>query len=99
MKNCNPPHAAIPLVDAGKNYVRRVNNKADLFVVSDVSHDTLYKRGAGGVHLSTVEMIHRVRNPAFSYTSKNQFRFEIHHRLTEPLLSPDSAVPDDPADR
>ena len=87
LKNCKPTYADVPLNTQGKRFVRRVNINDDLFVVSDVSHDTLYKRGAGGVYLSTREMIERVRNPAFSYSSKNQFRFEIHHRLTEPLLS------------
>jgi len=74
------------LTDAGKTVAYPFPTEDDLYIVSDVTIDQLYNRSTSFKYLSTVELVQRIRNPAFGIVSIRNQTLHLHERLTRPLL-------------
>jgi len=74
------------LTDKGRTVVYPFPTSNDLYIVSDVTIDQLYNRSTGFKLLSTVDLVQRIRNPAFGIVSIRNQTLHLHERLTRPLL-------------
>ena len=75
------------LTDLGRERIFAKTNGKDLFIVSDVSFDQLYNRGRNLKLLSSMQLIHRIRNPATGMMPLQNQSVALHSRVTRPLLS------------
>lgn len=87
LKNVQPPPETIPLTQKGKRYVRRTKRSANVFVVSDIGPDMIYKANGSSRFLSTPELLRRINSPAIDANSARELEFDLHMRFIEPLLA------------
>jgi lipopolysaccharide export system permease protein len=83
----SPEFSKIQLTEAGRKHVRRIGDTNDIFIVTDVSVDRLYKRDQNFEYLSTAELLKRVKNPSFGANSLRRQSQFMHARLMEPFLN------------
>jgi lipopolysaccharide export system permease protein len=76
----------LKLTDEGRSIAYPFPTEDDLYIVSDVTIDQLYNRSTSFKYLSTVELVQRIRNPAFGIVSIRNQTLHLHERLTRPLL-------------
>lgn len=79
-------YKALTLTDIGRTVAYPFPTEDDLYIVSDVTIDQLYNRSTSFKYLSTVELVQRIRNPAFGIVSIRNQTLHLHERLTRPLL-------------
>ena len=75
------------LTDRGRELVRPVPGTTNVFVVSAVTCDQLFKRSSSYTNLSTHEILDRIRCPAFGLVSVHRLVLYIHSRFMQPLLN------------
>lgn len=76
----------LKLTDSGRTAVYPFPTAEDLYIASEVTIDQLYNRSTSFKYLSTVELVQRIRNPAFGIVSIRNQTLHLHERLTRPLL-------------
>ena len=82
----SPNFRELKLTDEGRSVAYPFPTADDLYIVSDVTIDQLYNRSTSFKYLSTVELVQRIRNPAFGIVSIRNQTLHLHERLTRPLL-------------
>ena len=87
LKNVQPKPETIPLTQKGKKYIRRTKQSTNLFVVSDVGPDLIYKAKGSSQFLGTSQLISRINSPAIDANTARGLEFDLHMRLVEPLLA------------
>jgi lipopolysaccharide export system permease protein len=87
LRDVRPAYDEIPLTEAGRKFVRRTNNPADVFVVTDVSFDQLSNRAKNFRYLSTPHLIRRIKNSSTGLTSLRGQTLFFHTRLVRPILN------------
>ena len=75
------------LTDRGRELVRPVPGSSNVFVVSAVTCDQLFKRSSSYTNLSTMEILDRIRCPAFGVMSIHRLVLYIHSRFMQPVLN------------
>ena len=75
------------LTDRGRELVRPVPGSSNVFVVSAVTCDQLFKRSSSYTNLSTLEILDRIRCPAFGMMSIHRLVLYIHSRFMQPVLN------------
>lgn len=75
------------LTDRGRELVRPVPGSSNVFVVSAVTCDQLFKRSSSYTNLSTMEILDRIRCPAFGMMSIHRLVLYIHSRFMQPVLN------------
>ena len=83
-----PPLADIErnLTEKGRQFVVVLPGNR-LFVASAITCDQLFKRSSSFTSLSTVELLDRIRCPAFGQVSVHRLVLYLHSRFTQPLLN------------
>lgn len=75
------------LTPEGRKHVLRSKSGEDLFVVTAVSIDRLYKRDQNFEFLATSELVRRIKNPSFGAGSLRRQSLFMHNRVLEPFLN------------
>ncbi len=86
LREPTPSFEDIPLTRQGERFVRRSRQGGNIFVVTDVSPDLIYKARESSGFLSTAQLISRIRSPAIDRNTARELEFNLHARLVEPLL-------------
>lgn len=87
LKNVQPQVETIPLTAQGKKYILRTKKPENVFVVSDVTPDLIYKAKESSGFLSTSQLISRIGSPAIDTNTALGLEFNLHMRVVEPLLA------------
>ena len=87
LRSADPPLSEIPLTDLGKTFVLRSKQEENIFVVSDVTPDLIYKAKESSGFLSTPQLIDRINSPAIDNNTARDLEFNFHVRLLEPFLT------------
>ena len=90
LKNVTTPpvtEIAKLLTEEGRRNIKIQKNGHDVFIVSAVTCDQLFKRSSSFASLSTFELLARIRCPAFGYVSVHRLVMYLHWRLTQPFLN------------
>jgi lipopolysaccharide export system permease protein len=87
LRNVEPHWDELPLTDAGRAVVLPGDRPDEIFVVTAVTCDQLYKRSSSYAQLSTRELLQRIHSPAFGMESVHQMVVHLHARLMQPLLN------------
>ncbi|HUQ71595.1 MAG TPA: hypothetical protein VM165_18850, partial [Planctomycetaceae bacterium] len=74
------------LTDRGRELVLAGPRPEDLFIVTAVTCDQLYKRNSSFTLLSSQELLRRIHSPAFGLVSVQRLVIHLHSRLVQPLL-------------
>ncbi|MFO0918450.1 MAG: LptF/LptG family permease [Planctomycetaceae bacterium] len=82
-----PEYADLPLTIEGEKVIRYEPKRDAVFVATEISPDQLYQRKTSYSMLSTMELIHRIQNPAFGIVSVHRLVLHLHSRFVHPLLT------------
>ncbi len=82
-----PEYADLPLTIEGEKIVRYEPKRDAVFVATEITPDQLYQRKTSYSMLSTVELMHRIQNPAFGIVSVHRLVLHLHSRFVHPLLT------------
>jgi lipopolysaccharide export system permease protein len=87
LKNVDRPFAKLALSAEGSQRVRALEGQPkEIFIVSDLPFDQLFNRLGSSKLLSTSELIHRLRSPAFDQSTARLSQ-TLHARLVRPLAN------------
>lgn len=87
LEDVTPRVEELPLTDSGREIVLPGERPEDIFVVTAVTCDQLYKKNSSYTMLSTQELLKRIRSPAFGVMSTHRLVAHLHFRFVEPLLN------------
>ncbi|MCG6155142.1 LptF/LptG family permease [Rubinisphaera margarita] len=87
LRNANPSMTEIPLTEQGKSYLLRSKQPENIFVVSDVTPDLIYKAKESSGFLSTAQLVERINSPAIDNNTARDLEFNFHARVIEPFLT------------
>ena len=77
----------ISLTPRGRETIFPGDAPDELFVVTDLSFDQLMNRNKTYHYLSTMELLDRVKNPAYGTISVRNQSLHLHTRFTRPLMN------------
>jgi lipopolysaccharide export system permease protein len=87
LKNVDRTFARLPLSAAGIQLIHALEGRPkELFIVSDLPFDQLFNRLQSSKLLSTTELVHRLRSPAFGQGTA-RIAQTLHARLVRPLAN------------
>lgn len=86
LKNVETPYAKLGLTKEGRKLVLALESPKELFIVSELSFDLLYNRLQSSKLISTAELIHRLRSPAFGQSTVRLSQ-HLHARIVRPLAN------------
>ena len=75
------------LTSRGRELVRPVPGTSNVFVVSAVTCDQLFKRSSSYTNLPTHEILDRIRCPAFGLVSVHRLVLYVHSRFMQPVMN------------
>ncbi len=82
-----PRYRDLQLTEAGLTIVHPGDADDEVFVVTAVTCDQLYKRGSSYALLSTAELMDRIHSPAFGPETVHRLIVHLHGRFVQPLLN------------
>lgn len=77
----------LPLTEFGRELILPGAQPNELFVVTAVTCDQLYRRNSSFAFLSTQELLRRIRSPAFGIVSAQRLVAHLHSRFVQPLMN------------
>jgi lipopolysaccharide export system permease protein len=77
----------LQLTEAGRQVVLPGTKPDEIFIVTAVTCDQLYKRNSSYTLLSTNELLKRIHSPAFGMVSVHRLVVHLHARMMQPLLN------------
>lgn len=86
LRNPEPRFEELTLTAEGQRRIMKAPTSDDLFVVTDVTIDQLHNRTRSFKFLSTSQLIHRIRNPAYGMVTIRSQSVHLHERLARPFL-------------
>jgi lipopolysaccharide export system permease protein len=89
LRNVSTPMEEISknLTEQGRKLVWIRRNSHDVFVVSAVTCDQLFRRSSSFTSLSTPELLDRIRCPAFGLVSVHRLVLYLHSRFLQPMIN------------
>ncbi|MEZ6066287.1 MAG: LptF/LptG family permease [Planctomycetaceae bacterium] len=84
--NPQPRHDQLQLTPEGRQVVFPLNYHNSIFIVSEVTPQELYNRGASFKYLSTSELLLRARQPSPGTGTARARLIHLHARMTRPLV-------------
>jgi len=87
LQDVSPQWSELPLTERGRELVRPGPRPEDVFVVTAVTCDQLYKRNSSFTLLSSQELLRRIHSPAFGLVSAQRLIVHLHSRFVQPLLN------------
>lgn len=85
--NCPTKREELELTKLGETLIHTTKHKGDLFFVSDVGPDALYKTRQAVRYLTTTDLLQRLQSKAFDSQTLLRISSECHRRLMEPLCA------------
>lgn len=82
-----PGYDELPLTDEGRRIIQNVPRINGVFVATALAPDQLYKRNSSYTMLSSLELVRRIRNPAYGLVSVHRLVLHLHSRMVQPLLN------------
>ncbi|NQV23101.1 MAG: LptF/LptG family permease [Rhodopirellula sp.] len=86
LKEPEPAFEELTLTAEGRRRILKAPSSGDMFVVTDVTVDQLHNRTHSFKFLSTSQLIHRIRNPAYGMVTIRSQAVHLHERLSRPFL-------------
>jgi lipopolysaccharide export system permease protein len=86
LKDVETPYSKLGLTQEGRKFVLALESPKELFIVSDLPFDLLYNRLQSSKLISTAELIHRLKSPAFGQATEKLSQ-HLHARLVRPLAN------------
>lgn len=86
LSDIHPRFVQLPLTDAGKRIIVPRPETNDVFVVTSLSFEELYSRGASFKYLSTADLFSRARRPAATAGSHQRLLLTLHGRFIRPAM-------------
>jgi lipopolysaccharide export system permease protein len=86
LREPEPLYEDLTLTAEGDRRILKAPSSDDLFVVTDVTIDQLHNRTRSFKYLSTSQLIHRIRNPAYGRVTIRSQSVHLHERLARPFL-------------
>lgn len=86
LRNPKPAYKELTLTAEGSHRILKAPSSDDMFVVTDVTIDQLHNRTRSFKYLSTSQLIHRIRNPAYGMVTIRSQSVHLHERLGRPFL-------------
>jgi lipopolysaccharide export system permease protein len=86
LKEITPRFAALPLTGGGRRIIIPRPKSNDVFVITTLTFEELYNRGANFKYLSTAELFARSRKPAATVGSHQRLLLALHTRFLRPAL-------------
>lgn len=87
LEDVSKTFSELPLTEFGRELVLPGQGPNDLFIVTAVTCDQLYRRNSSFTLLSTQELLKRVHSPAFGVVSAQRLVAHLHARFVQPLLN------------
>jgi lipopolysaccharide export system permease protein len=87
LSEVEPPFQELQLTEQGRQVVLAGDRPDEVFVVTAVTCDQLYKRNSSYALLSTRELLRRIHSPAFGQMSVHRLIAHLHTRFTQPLVN------------
>ncbi len=87
LKDVHPRPETIPLTQKGKKYIKRTRQPDNVYVVSEIGPDLIYKANGSSRFLSTTQLVSRINSPAIDANAARGLEFDLHMRLVEPILA------------
>jgi len=86
LREPEPAFEELTLTAEGSRRILKAPSSGDMFVVTDVTIDQLHNRTRSFKYLSTSQLIHRIRNPAYGMVTIRSQSVHLHERLGRPFL-------------
>ena len=86
LREPKPAFDELTLTAEGGRRILKAPSSGDMFVVTDVTIDQLHNRTRSFKYLSTSQLIHRIRNPAYGMVTIRSQSVHLHERLGRPFL-------------
>jgi lipopolysaccharide export system permease protein len=86
LREPEPAFEELTLTSEGSRRILKAPSSSDLFVITDVTIDQLHNRTRSFKYLSTSQLIHRIRNPAYGRVTIRSQSVHLHERLARPFL-------------
>ncbi|GIX05440.1 MAG: hypothetical protein KatS3mg114_1309 [Planctomycetaceae bacterium] len=86
LRGVEPAYSQLPLTEQGRQVVLPTEHPDELFIVTAVTCDQLYKRHASFTLLATSEILKRIHSPAFGPITVQRMITHVHQRLVDPML-------------
>ncbi len=86
LREPQPTFEELTLTAEGSRRILKAPSSSDLFVITDVTIDQLHNRTRSFKYLSTSQLIHRIRNPAYGRVTIRSQSVHLHERLARPFL-------------
>jgi lipopolysaccharide export system permease protein len=87
LQDVSPRWPDLPLTEDGRKLVLPAKRPEDIYIVTAVTCDQLYKRNSSFTMLSSQELLRRIHSPAFGLVSVQRLVIHLHSRFVRPLLS------------
>jgi lipopolysaccharide export system permease protein len=86
LQDVSPRWSELSLTERGQELVLPGSRPEDVFIVTAVTCDQLYKRNSSYTMLSSQELLRRIHSPAFGLVSVQRLVVHLHSRFVQPLL-------------
>lgn len=87
LKGAKSTLESLKLTAEGRKTLIRGAKEGEIFVITDVSFDMLFKRDRNYEYLSTQELMRRIKNPSFGINSTRGQSLYLNGRITRPLIN------------
>jgi lipopolysaccharide export system permease protein len=87
LRDVEPRFDELQLTEAGRAVVLPGDRPDEVFVVTAVTCDQLFKRSSSYAQLSMRELLQRIHSPAFGAESVHQMVVHLHARLMQSLMN------------
>ncbi len=87
LKGVTPAWDQLELTETGRKLIRRSAAPDEMFVVTAVTCDQLYRRNSSYTMLSSQELLRRIHSPAFGLMTSQRLVAHLHTRFVQPLLN------------
>jgi len=87
LKGATPRFDEISLTPIGRQTIYPGEQDDEIFVATDINFEQLISRNKVYAYLSTVELLDRVKNPAYGIIAARAQSLHLHTRFTKPLMN------------
>jgi lipopolysaccharide export system permease protein len=87
LTGATPRYLEIGLTPLGRDTVFAGSGPDELFIATDISFEELMNRNKSFTYLSTLQLLDRVKNPAYGILSARTQSLHLHTRFSTPFLN------------
>lgn len=87
LKESSTPFSQIPLTSSGVSFVKPGTTDREVFIVTDIGPDLLYKGKQNSSYLATATLLRRIQSSVLDTESLRKLEYVLHSRFVEPVLN------------